>query len=92
MSTYLQRIVSIMNRKFTVKDFVTLPPMSKLSCQKSSFEFGLNFSHVALLLSQKRCFPVKIQYFMSTYVSSTLLKWVELPSGWVVPGSWSIFN
>ena len=53
MSTYLQRIVSIMNRKFTVNDFVTLPPCQNLSSQKSSFEFGLNFSHVALLLSQK---------------------------------------
>ena len=40
----------------------------------------------------KNMFPLKIQYFMSTYVSSTLFKWVELPSGWIVPGSWSIFN
>ena len=29
MSIHLQGIGSIMNRKFTVKDFVTLPPMSK---------------------------------------------------------------
>ena len=76
-----------MKSKFTVKHFVTLPPMWKLSCQKSSFDFGLIFSHLALLLLQKRFFGVKIQYLMSTYVWFILSKWVELPSGWVVPGS-----
>ena len=44
MSIYLQWLVSIMNRKFTVKDFFTLPPCQNLSCQRSSFEVGLIFS------------------------------------------------
>ena len=68
MSIYLQGIVSSMNRKFTVKNFVTLPPMSKLSCQKSSFEVELIFSQDALFFSQKRFLCVKIQYLMSIYL------------------------
>ena len=84
---YLWGIVSILKNQFTVKHFVTLPPMWNLSCQKSSFDFGLIFSHLALLLLQKHFFGIKIQYLMSTYVWLILCKWVELPSGWVVPGS-----
>ena len=84
---YLQGFVCILKNKFTVKHFVTLPPMWKLICRKSSFDFGLIFSHLALLLLQKHFFGVKIKYLMSTYVWFVLSKWVELPSGWVVPGS-----
>ena len=84
---YLWGIISIFKNKFTVKHFATLPPMWKLSCQKSSFDCGLIFSNLPLLILQKHFFSAKIQYLMSTYVWLILFKWVELPSGWVVPGS-----
>ena len=65
---YLKGIVCILKNKFTVKHFVTLPPMWKLSCQKSSFDFGLIFSHLRLLFSQKRFLCVKIQYLRCIYL------------------------
>ena len=90
-SIYLWIIVSILKNKFTVKHFVTLLPMWKLSCLKSSFHFGLIFSHLGLCFKQKRFLCVKIQYLSSIYLweivsimknKFTVKHFVTLPPMW----------
>ena len=88
---YLWGIVSILKNKFTVKHFVTLPPMWNLSCQKSSFQFRLIFSHLGLPFQQKCFLCVKIQYLSCIYLwgivcilknNFTVKPFVTLPPMW----------